>query len=367
MPLSIESSAYGVTKDVKTVEKYTLRNNNQVEVTVITYGGIITSFVVPDHNGNPVDIVLGYDTLDQYEACGISMGCLVGRFANRIAGAAFVLDGKGYQLEANNNGHHLHGGSQGFNKVVWKAEIDRGDSTERTPPVLILRHVSEDGQGGYPGTLSVQVSYSLTDKNELIINYTASTDKPTVVNLTSHAYFNLKGHQQAGTDGILDQHLLLAADQFIPTTNEGVPLSNLSDVQSTPMDFRKGAVIGENIAAEHQQLTAGAGFDHTWVIADHRDHALSFAARLSDPGSGRSLEVHTTQPGVQFYTANHVHDCAGKSGARYQQHGSLCLEAQHFPNSPNRPDFPTTALRPGEKLEETTIYHAILSSELASS
>lgn len=363
MPLSIERSTYGVTKDGKVVEQYRLGNNHQVEVSIITFGGIVTSFVIPDKAGNPVDIVLGYDTLQQYESCGISMGCIVGRYANRIANASFSLDGVRYQLEANNNGHHLHGGSHGFHKVVWTAEIDHGNSLAKHspgdkvhPPGLVLSHVSEDGQGGYPGSLSVQVSYSLTDDNELIIRYSATTDKPTVVNLTSHAYFNLKGHQHAGSDGVLDHQLLLAADQFVPTTNEGVPLTDLCEVQGTPMDFRKVATIGDGMTSDYPQLAAGSGYDHTWVLDDNYKSSVRFAARLSDPESGRHLEVHTSQPAVQFYTANHVHDCPGKSGARYQQRGAVCLETQHFPDSPNRPDFPSTVLRPAEKLEETTVY-----------
>ncbi len=361
MSLSIESSLFGVTKEGRSVEQYALRNNNGIEVRVITFGGVITSLLVPDEAGRLVDIILGYDTLQQYESCGISMGCIVGRYGNRIANACFTLDGVQYPLEANNNGHHLHGGSDGFQKVVWNAEIDhtnvageRLHADQPAVPRLVLSHVSKDGQGGYPGTLQVQVAYSLNDDNELTIQYQATTNRPTVINLTSHGYFNLKGHQYAGVDGVLGHQLQISAEQFVSTNNEGIPLPDLCDVEGTPMDFRTATAIGDHITSNHQQLVAGSGYDHTWVLSG--SGPLRFAALLSDPESGRRLQVSTTQPGMQFYTANHVNHCAGKAGAEYQRRGAVCLETQHFPDSPNRPDFPSTVLRETEKLSETTVY-----------
>lgn len=374
MTASITCSDFGVTSDGSRVELYTLRNNNNVEVGVITYGGSITTFKVPDINNMPVDIVLGYDTLAQYEACGICMGSTVGRYANRIAAGEFDLDGRRYRLETNNGGNHLHGGVNGFQKKVWRARVAKpeqvvlnraGAASEpedsvNTPAALILGYTSVDGENGYPGALSVTAEYSLSDSNELKIRYNATTDKPTVVNLTNHSYFNLCGHQQAVTNGVLGHLLQLPGTKYIPTDN-GVPLPQLQPVTGTPMDFAKTTAVGLRINDKHPQLLSAGGYDHTWVVEPAGVvKGLRLAACLTDPVSGRRMQLFTTQPGVQFYTANHVADCLGKSDGGsevyYGRHGSLCLETQHYPDSPNRPDFPSTVLRPGEVFSETTIW-----------
>lgn len=369
MSLPIESRAYGVTRDGQLIDQYTLRNNHGVEVSVINFGGIVTCWRVPDNKAEHVDIVLGYDSLEQYESCQIYMGCIAGRFANRIANATFELDGQRYYLEANNNGHHLHGGPDGFHKAVWAAQVESvvgpisvAGTELTTSSRLVLEHTSEDGHGGYPGSLSVRVAYALCDDNRLTIDYEATTDKPTVVNLTSHAYFNLRGHQYAENHGVLEHELEIASTDFIPTSKHGIPLPSVQSVVGTPMDFRSPMMVGDRLFTEDSQLSAGAGYDHTWVLRGDQSSIckdLTFAARLTDKQSGRQLEVHTSQPGLQFYVANHVRQCCGKSGIIYDQYGSICLETQHFPDSPNRSDFPATVLRPGEILCERTVYQIL--------
>ena len=373
MTASITCSDYGVTSDGRRVELYTLRNNNNVEVGVITYGGIITTFKVPDHNNVPVDIVLGYDTLAQYEACNIYMGCIIGRYANRIARGEFELDGKRFYLETNDGDNHLHGGNNGFHKTVWQATVAKPVSAQAgkseagetgsgadTPAALILGYTSGDGESGYPGSLSLSAEYTLNNSNELKICFKATTDKPTVVNLTNHCYFNLSGHQNAVSNGVLEHLLQLPGNRYIPTDN-GVPLRQFQPVKGTPMDFTKSTAVGLRISDNYPQLLLAKGYDHTWVIErDGAPNGLRLAACLTDPASGRRMQVFTTQPGVQFYTANHVDNCLGKSHGGeeiyYGRHGSLCLETQHYPDSPNRAEFPSTVLRPGESLCETTIW-----------
>lgn len=323
------------------IKQYTLTNTSGMVVKIINYGGYVTNIVVPNKAGVKEDIVLGFDSLAGYLQKGNPyMGCIVGRYANRIANAKFVLDGKTYQLAANNNGNSLHGGIKGFDKVIWTAQ-PQGDSR------LLLDYTSKDGEEGYPGTLKVQVVYTLTPANELKIEYTAQTDKPTVVNLTNHSYFNLSG----GSDStILGHQLMLDADRYTAVDATLIPTGELPTVKGTAMDFTKPVTIGTDIAK------VAGGYDHNWVLNKKGD-SLSLAATLYHEGSGRFMEVYTTQPGIQFYTGNFLNGTlTGKGGKKYVQHSGLCLETQHFPDSPNKPSFPSTTLRPGENYHETTIY-----------
>lgn len=323
------------------IKQYTLTNTSGMVVKIINYGGYVTNIVVPNKAGVKEDIVLGFDSLAGYLQKGNPyMGCIVGRYANRIANAKFVLDGKTYQLAANNNGNSLHGGIKGFDKVIWTAQPQR-DSR------LLLDYTSKDGEEGYPGTLKVQVVYTLTPANELKIEYTAQTDKPTVVNLTNHSYFNLSG----GSDStILGHQLMLDADRYTAVDATLIPTGELPTVKGTAMDFTKPVTIGTDIAK------VAGGYDHNWVLNKKGD-SLSLAATLYHEGSGRFMEVYTTQPGIQFYTGNFLNGTlTGKGGKKYVQHSGLCLETQHFPDSPNKPSFPSTTLRPGENYHETTIY-----------
>ena len=323
------------------IKQYTLTNNNGVIVKIINYGGYVTNIIVPDKQGVKEDIVLGFDSLDGYLQAGNPyMGCIVGRYANRIAKAKFVLDGKSYQLAANNNGNSLHGGVKGFAKVVWSAE-PQGDSS------LVLNYTSKDGEEGYPGTLKVRVIYTLTNANELKIDYTAETDKPTPVNLTNHSYFNLSGGKDST---ILGHQIMLNADRYTAVDATLIPTGELPAVKGTAMDFTKPATIGTDIAK------VAGGYDHNWVLNGKKD-SLSLAATLFHEGSGRFMEVFTTQPGVQFYTGNFLNGTlVGKGGRKYVKHAGLCLETQHFPDSPNQPKFPNTILKPGEKFHEVTVY-----------
>jgi aldose 1-epimerase len=327
--------------DGQEVKQYTLTNQNGVIVKIINYGGYVTNIIVPDKAGTKEDVVLGFDSLQGYmQSKNPFMGCIVGRYANRIAKAKFTLDGKTYQLAPNNNGNSLHGGNKGFDKVLW-ATTPKGDSS------IVLTYTSKDGEEGYPGNLQVEVVYTLTPANELKIDYTASTDKPTHVNLTNHSYFNLS----AGRDStILGHQLMLNADRYTPVDGTLIPTGELVAVKGTAMDFTKPTVIGTDIAK------VAGGYDHNWVLNNNGD-SLVLAATLFHEPSGRFMEVFTTQPGIQFYTGNFLDGTLiGKGGRKYVQHAGLCLETQHFPDSPNRPSFPSTVLRPGEKYNETTIY-----------
>lgn len=347
----ITQEKFGTTSTGEVVDRFTLSNDNGVEVAIINYGGIIQSIWVPDQNGTFDDVVLGYDTLAAYESCSAFFGCIAGRYANRIAKSRFTLDGTEYTLETNNGENHLHGGSAGFNRVVWDAEID-------TVPELLtlqLRYVSAHGHGGYPGELTTTVRYSLSPQNELRIAYRATTDRPTVLNLTNHSYFNLRGQQHAAKNSVLDHEVTLHASRYVPTDAGSFPFGHLADVAGTPMDFRTPMPIGARIDADDEQLRFGAGYDHTWVL-DGEDGGLGLGAQVVDAISGRSLAVHTTQPGVQFYTANHMVSMDGKAGARYDERSGFCLETQHFPDSPNQPSFPSTVLRPGEVFEQVTVF-----------
>ena len=346
--LQIRKQPFGATPEKNTVDLYTLTNANGVEVGIITYGGIVVSMKVPDRHGKAGEVTLGYDSLDGYlKNNSPYFGALIGRYANRIDKGKFSMAGREYRLATNNGESHLHGGNRGFDKVVWKAEEIRGENRVG----LKLAYVSADGEEGYPGTLTVTVVYSLTNNNELKMDYRATTSKETILNLTNHAYFNL-----AGGGDILKHEVMINASRFTPVNAAVIPTGELRSVKGTPMDFTKPMAIGARINQKDEQLILGKGYDHNWVL-DRKDSNLSLAARVREPASGRVLEVLTTEPGVQFYTGNFLDGTIkGKAGKVYQQRAGFCLETQHFPDSPNKPNFPSTILKPGQKYATTTIY-----------
>ncbi|MCK9269383.1 MAG: aldose epimerase family protein [Bacteroidales bacterium] len=329
--------------DGQQVFAYTITNQNKLTVKLITYGGIITHLWVPDAKGELADVVAGYDSLQQYAAGTHYFGALVGRFANRIARGTFTLQGKMYQLARNNDANHLHGGNEGFDKKVWQAE----DFIFADSAGVVLTLTSPDGDEGYPGNLQLKITYTLTNCNELKIDYSATTDAPTILNLTHHSYFNLDGHNSGA---ILDHKLQINGEAYLPVSQTLIPTGEIKPVEGSPMDFRQPHVIGERIAE------VAGGYDHTWVLKNKHDSTLQLAARLWAPTSGRLLEVYTDQPGIQFYAGNMLENEKGKQGALYNQHDALCLETQHFPDSPNHPDFPSVVLRPGEKFVSQTVY-----------
>jgi aldose 1-epimerase len=345
---TVKTEPFGKMPDGTPVEIFTLSDGN-VEARIISYGGILVSLKTPDRNGNSADIVLGFDDLDGYVSNsngknGAFFGALVGRYANRIAKGEFTLDGKKYSLPINNPPNSLHGGPHGFNNVVWKAkEIDGG---------VELTYLSKNGEAGYPGDLTATVRYTLA-KGELKIDYSATTDKDTVVNLTNHSYFNLSGQ---GKGDILNHQLTLNASKFTPVDAGLIPTGELKPVAGTPFDFTKATAVGARIEADDEQLKLGHGYDHNWVL-DATGGKLSLAAEVFEETSGRVLQVLTDQPGIQFYTGNFLDGTVkGKGGVTYGKHAALCLETQHFPDSPNHPDFPTTELRPGRKYHTVTVF-----------
>ena len=342
--------SFGKTPDGAEITLYTLTNANGMEVGIINYGAIVASIKVPDRNGKFGDVVLGFDSLDGYEAENPFFGAIVGRYGNRIAKGEFKLDGRTYTLAKNNGPNSLHGGNKGFNKVVWSAR----DASKPGLPGVHLTYISKDGEEGYPGNLTVDVTYTLTAQNELKIDYSLTTDKDTVANVTNHSYFNLSGE---GSGDILKHEIMLAADKFTPVDDTLIPTGELKPVAGTPFDFRKPTAIGARIEQDDQQLKYGKGYDHNWVLNRAAGAAISLAARLHDPSSGRTLEVWTTQPGVQFYSGNFLDGTIhGKSGHVYGLRSGLCLETQHFPDSPNHPNFPTTTLKAGAHFRSTTIF-----------
>jgi aldose 1-epimerase len=342
----IQRSAFGKMPDGQTIDPYTLTNRNGMQVGITNYGGRVVSILVPDRHGAMGDVVLGFDNLDGYLADNPFFGALVGRYANRIAHAEFKLDGVTYHLEKNDGPNSLHGGSKGFDKQVWKARELPGSE-----PGLELTYLSPDGEEGYPGNLSVKVVYTLTNSNGLRIDYRATTDKDTVLNLTNHSYFNLAGQ---GNGDILKQVMMINADRFTPVDATLIPTGELRSVQGTPFDFRKPTAIGARINDDYEQLKLGKGYDHNFILNRH-GAGLELAARATDPESGRVLEVLTTQPGLQFYTGNFLDGTIhGKGGKVYGHRYAFCLETQHFPDSPNQPSFPSAELKPGQTYHQVT-------------
>lgn len=315
-------------------------------MTIITYGGIITALRVPDRNGQMDNVVLGFNSLAEYEAGNPYFGALIGRYGNRLANARFTLNGKTYTLAANNGSNALHGGLKGFDKQVWKATP--------TPSGVELSYLSRDGEEGYPGNLNATVVYTLTDQNELRIDYSATTDQPTVVNLTNHSYFNLAGNGS----GTIERHIIqLNADRYTPVNENLIPTGELAPVAGTPFDFRQPKQIRGSIRSGHEQVVRGRGVDHNFVLNRTDNQSLVFAARVYEPDSGRTMEVFTTEPGIQFYTGNFLDGTkVGSSGGLIRQGDGLCLETQHFPDSPNQPSFPSTVLNPGETYRSTTVF-----------
>ncbi|XP_060063022.1 galactose mutarotase-like isoform X2 [Ylistrum balloti] len=335
-PITVENS-YGQI-DGQNVKRYTLTNNNNVEVKIIDYGGIITKVMVPNNQGVLGDVVLGFDDLEGYKANDPYLGALIGRYANRIANGTFSLDGTKYTLAVNNGPNALHGGIKGFDKRVWRSSISDGK--------LVLTYVSADMEEGYPGEVTATVTYQLTDANELIIDYSATTTKKTVINLTNHAYFNLKGE---GSGDVLQHFAKVNADSFLPVDDTSIPTGGITPVQGTVMDLRVKQKLGDVISL----VPGGHGFDHNYCFG--KTGWIKNMARVEDPSSGRYVEVHSTEPGMQFYTAfwNNV---TGKGGKHYGKYSGFCLETQHYPDSPNQLDFPTVVLAPGETYRQTTTY-----------
>ncbi len=341
--MSIEKTLYGTMPDGTEVHQFVLTNAHGLKATLITYGATLTKVETPDRNGKFDVITLYLDSLEQYLAGHPYFGSTVGRYANRIAEARFVLDGTEYKLAANTPPNHLHGGVKGFDKYVWEAEPVEGDSFVG----VRFSRTSPDGEEGYPGTLQVQVTYSLTNDNRLQIEYTATTDKPTVLNLTNHAYWNLAG---AGSGDVLDHELVLNADRYLPVDQQLIPTGQVAPVEGTPMDFRTPHTIGERI----EQVTGG--YDHCYVLVKKPGEELSLAARVREPKSGRVMEIYTTQPAVQFYTGNFLDGSLTVAGRPCKKHYAFCLETQHYPDSPNRPEFPSTVLRPGQTYHQVTVH-----------
>jgi aldose 1-epimerase len=348
MKMSLEKAPFGSMPDGTTVDLYTMSNSAGLQAKFANYGAMVVSLLAPDRSGEPGEVTLGFDTLDDYLERSPFFGCIAGRYANRIAKARFTLDGTDYSLANNDGENHLHGGVRGFDKVAWKAE----EKSSGNGTGLEFSYLSEDGEEGYPGNLSVQVTYTLTDGGELRIDYRATTDKTTVVNLTNHTYFNLA---DGGAGDALAHELTIDADLFTPIDSTLIPTGELRSVEGTPLDFREQTAIGARIDQEDEQLRFGGGYDHNWVL-NSGGGRLALAARLVEPGSGRSLEVLTTEPGIQFYSGNFLDGLKGRGGCVYHKRHGLCLETQHFPDSPSKPQFPSTVLQPGDVYETTTVY-----------
>jgi aldose 1-epimerase len=347
-PDRMKKTLFGKTEDGKEAHLYTLTNKQGVEVSITDFGGTVVSLRVPDRNGKLSDVVLGYDAPKDYELGKAYFGGTIGRYGNRIAHGQFTLDGNQYTLAKNDGANHLHGGIRGFNKVLWTA----ADASTKDAASLRLTYLSKDGEEGYPGNLSVEVTFTLTDANELKIDYAASTDKDTVANLTNHSYFNL-----AGTGTILDHQLMLSAGRFTPVDAGLIPTGELRSVQGTPFDFRTATTIGARINQADEQLKLGKGYDHNWILDRTTDAKLSLAAKVSEPTTGRILEVWTTEPAIQFYSGNFLDGSAhGKGGKPYEFRSGFCLETQHYPDSPNHPDFPSTTLKSGIRYNSTTVF-----------
>jgi len=334
---------------------YTLVNKNGLTLRVTNLGGRIISLTVPDKRGTLGDIVLGYDSVEQYRSGNPYFGALIGRVGNRIAKGKFILEGKEYSLSINNGANSLHGGPRGFHNVYWNGTVPSGSTN-----ALELHYLSRDQEEGFPGKLDVTVTYTLTDNNELRIDYIATTDKTTIVNLTHHSFFNLAGE---GRGDVLKHEIMIQSDRFTPVDQGLIPTGELRKVDGTPFDFRKPHTMGERIDADDEQLRAGKGYDHNWVL-NKKSGEFSLAARVTEPVTGRVMEVWTTEPGLQFYSGNFLNGKdTGKGGKAYPFRGAFCLEAQHFPDSPNHPEFPSVVLKPGEQYEQHTVYKFSISTD----
>ena len=346
----LQQQPFGKTPDGQAVSLYTLRNASGMEVTITNYGGAITTVKVPDNKKKFGDVVLGFDSVDGYASKENTsyFGALIGRYGNRLAHGRFTLDGHTYQVPTNDGPNSLHGGAVGFNRRIWQAK----DASTASAQALELHYLSPDGEQGFPGNLNVTVRYTLGNQNDLRIDYSATTDKDTVLNLTNHSYFNLAG---PGSGTILNNTLMLAADQFTPVDATLIPTGKLQSVAGTPFDFRKPTRIGEHINNSNEQLKLGKGYDHNFVLNTGGD-LTKVAARVEEPTTGRVLEVFTDQPGIQFYTGNFLNGQTKGIGGAYQFRSALCLETQHFPDSPNHPNFPSTVLKSGQQFHSTTIY-----------
>ena len=346
---NINKEFFGKTTDGAIVDQYTLKNSNGMEVSIISYGGIITSWKAKDRDGNYRDIVLGFNNISDYETISPYFGALIGRYGNRINEGKFTLDGVEYNLAVNNGENHLHGGLKGFDKVIWDVEERVNDKSVS----LILRYTSSDMEEGYPGNLDVKVTYTLTKDDELRVRYEAETDKKTIINLTQHSYFNLS----AGLSrDILSHEITINSDSYLPVYQTLIPTGELRDVGGTPFDFRESKRIGDDINNEDKQLNYGNGYDHCWVL-NKQDKGIRLVATAYDPVSGRLLEVSSDQPGIQFYSGNFLDgNLESKDGAKYEFRSGFCLETQHYPDSPNQESFPTVILNPGEKYDTKTIF-----------
>jgi aldose 1-epimerase len=343
----MQSERYGVTEDGQPVDAYTLANAAGMQVRILTLGCIIARLEVPDRGGKPANVVLGTDSVAGYMHRSPHFGAIAGRFANRLARGRFAIDGIEYQLETNAPPNALHGGRHAFDKVVWQADSPDSET-------LVLRYLSPDGDQGFPGNLAAEVTYRLGKSNDLTIDYAATTDKPTIVNLTNHSYFNLAGE---GSGDVLDHVVSIEADHFTPTDATQIPTGEVRSVVGTPFDFRQPRPIGERIRAADEQLLIAHGYDHNWVLRAPVDNAPRPAARAFDPQSGRVLDVLTDAPGLQFYTANGLNGAlVGPAGRAYRQGDAFCFETQQYPDAPNQPGFPSTVLRPGERFRSTTIF-----------
>jgi len=345
---AVQKASFGTTKEGAAVEIYTLTNRNGVTAKVMTYGATLTELLVPDKTGTPGNIVLGFDTVEPYLAGVPYFGCTVGRVGNRIAKGTFTLGGKTYKLATNNGPNHLHGGIKGFDKVMWKAEIVPAKDGQ----AVKFTYRSPDGEEGYPGTLDVAVVYTLTDANELRLDYTATTDKATPVNLTNHSYFNLAGD---GVGTILDHVMMIAADEMTPVDDTLIPTGKLAPVKGTVFDFTTPTAIGARIAKV--PIAPPIGYDHNYVLRKAEGEGLTLAARVIEPRSGRVMDVRTTEPGIQFYSGNFLDGTIkNRKGVPYEKHAAFCLETQHYPDSVNHPNFPSTILEPGRTYKTTTVY-----------
>lgn len=346
----VKREAFGAVNG-RPIERFTLTNKNGVEVAAISYGGIITSLKTPDRTGAMGDIVLGFNSIDGYLSDHPYFGAIIGRYGNRIAKGRLIIDGAEYKLATNNGPNHLHGGIKGFDKVTWNAEI--------MPPqpgrsAVSFTYTSADGEEGYPGELVVEVVYTLTDSNELEVDYLARSNKSTHVNLTQHSYFNLAGE---GSSDVLGHQLTIEADHYTPVDATLIPTGAIALVDGTPFDFRNATAIGARIDADHPQIKNGQGYDHNWVLTRQPGNTLQHAARVVEPTSGRTLDVSTTEPGMQFYAGNFLDGkLIGKSGRPYVRRGGFCLETQHYPDTPNQPTFPTTLLKPGDEYKTRTVF-----------